>query len=412
MDPIEDTSHRDLESLLQDGKPEDPEFAEFNPSDLLNSPLFQDSAGSSNSFEMQLEDMEPTPMAPSSCGSAYQRHQQLLPIPLQLHIHQQHQQQQQQLEQMEQQFKFANLKSTDQLFEPTPMRSKPEPQAEKDKRMVIDSQRFPGYCKKPPTSSKKAKQRRKPVPVSPSAPVPIAPMPPTGLPPESMSLTSQSAHGIMISPPMVLDRVRSFPGAAPSMPLHSVMQNSCDPYTVLAQQQQNIHVAAISASSGSFHPAYVQEPHAQSLQQFSRNNLQFYSEGMEKLCQSMKRTARSRSLVKRLSGRTPPGSSGGTLNSAPVQMARPPGSLKRYQCNEDNFDLEYTTPLHQTRKPSVHSKHRYIPSRGVGVSLPIDFHSEDEAALRETSTVYSADNLSVYSTDNSTVYSSYSGQTI
>jgi hypothetical protein len=367
FDATEDLTQRDLETLLgeDDSDADEPEFTDFNSSELLNSSLFNDSDNSSNGnlFGIAMEDMEPTPMAPNSISS----HQQ-----------QQINQQQILIDQMEAQFKFADLKPTNELFEPTPIRTKAETQLEK-RRMMIDNQGFPVYKEKVKASSKKSKARLKPVPIAPAGPILIAPMPPTGIPSNSQIPMRQQQldHGplSLMPPPLMLD-ARGNPLYSTSPSMHPIMTQS-------------------SNNSPSFPPAYVQD--GQAMPHIPSNDILSYSESMEKLSESMKRSAMSRTLGKQLSSRQ--------------SSARPP-SFKRSQSNDSLDSGSNATPPHRaTRKPNADSKHRGgARSRKRGVTLPIGLVSGEEGALRDTRTVYSLDNLSAsYSTDNSTVYS---GQTI
>ena len=425
MDMTEDLSQRDLETLLQDdNNHEEPQlqFAEFNPSDLLNSPLlFNDSGNSSNSFGMQMDDMEPTPMGPFSGISALQYHLPQL---------QQQQQQQQQpvVESIEAGFKFSQLKPTNQLFEPTPMRTKLEPQQDTDKRMRIDSQGFPVCREKLKPTPKKTKQRQKHVPIAPAGPIPIAPMPPTGIPPDhqtemrSAPLIPSTDHR-PVQPALLMAHPTdgSFPVA------HSGMHPSIAQFILYTQQQQLqqqiFNSSPMSRPPFSFPPPFAQEPSDQSMQHIPSEDLKTYSEGMEKLCESMKRSAMSRTLVKNLSAS--PGTTAGrnhnvtpsrTLHKKQTQgrLLRQ-GSIKSAQSNDSNDSGRCMTPPIRslpTRKPSTNSKYRSRNSRHRAVALPNDFHTGEDSFPKDAKSAYSADNLSEYSTDNSTAYSNYSGHTV
>jgi hypothetical protein len=396
VEATEDLTQRDFETLFgeDDNDDDEPKFTDFNSSELLNSSLFNLSDNSSNgiSFGIEMEDMEPTPMAPNSISSHQQQqdnHQQML------------------IDQMEAQFKFADLKPTNQLFEPTPIRTKVDIQSEK--RMIIDNQGFPVNKEKvKKASSKKSRARLKPVPIAPAGPIPIAPMPATGIPPDSqIPIRQQQLNHAPLSlmpSPLMLDArgnpLYSLPSMHPSM-----------------SQSSNNH---------SFPPAYI--PDSQVMPHIPSNDILSYSESMEKLSESMKRSAMSRTLVKQLSSRQSSARSlstdTGSLDSAsnatpPLRKTRKPSrqSLARSLSNDTgslDSGSNATPPHRKTRKPTAGSKHRGGARSKKRSGLPLGLVSGEEGAPRDNRTVYSAASADYslaasYSTDNGTVNS---GQTI
>ena len=436
MDMTEDLSQRDLETLLQDdNNHEEPQsqFAEFNPSDLLNSPLlFNDSGNSSNSFGMQMDDIEPTPLGPFSGTSGLQYHlpqTQQLQQSQQFHHHQQ--QQQSVVEAIEAVYNFSQLKPTNQLFEPTPMRTKLEPHQDTDKRMMIDSQGFPVYREKHKPTPKNTKQRQKHVPNAPAGPIPIAPMPPSGIPPDHQTQTR--------SAPLILSTDRELVQSHHPMPhppkdafsaSHSGIHPSIAQFILYTQQQQQqqqqhqlIHSSPMISPHFSFPPPFDQEHSDQSMQHIPSEDFKTYSEGMEKLCESMRRSAMSRKFVKNLSAPTGPTAARNhnATSNRPLHKKQTQGrlirqgSIKSAQSNESNDSGSCMTPPIRslpTRKPSTNSKYRSRNSRHRAVALPLDFHTGEDSYSKDAKTAYSADNLSEYSTDNSTAYSNYSGHTV